>query len=192
MNKNEKVRIDLTDGRGSNPPLKLKKANNTYPSKDKFRLVPKFIPSLEKYFKKVKWNSVEKTLEIKVAETPNFEAFAWFGTINERFAEGQKSSFVDFEQDSLSLYFLDCQEKEVACFKFKNLKLLSHNCLMSRACDSFGLSNESCDHVTHSITIQYVDHKVMPIQKTEAEEEMGLNPQEAIDEEWQTISIPES
>lgn len=192
MNKSEKVRIDLTNGRGSNPPLKLRKANNSYPSTEKFRLVPKFLPNLENYFKMVKWNSVEKQLEIQVAETPNFEAFAWFGTINERFAEGQKSSFVDFEQDSLNLYFLDSQEKEVACFKFKNLKLLSHDCLMSKSCDSFGLSNESHDHVTHRITIQYADHKVVPIQRAEAEAEANLDPEEAIDQEWQTLSIPEA
>lgn len=191
MNKNEKVRIDLSEGRACDPPMKLKKPDNMYPSTDKFRLVPKYIPQLEKYVKKVKWNSVQKTLEIKILETPRLEAFSWFGTINERYAEGQKSSFVDFEQDSLRLYFLDEQEREVACFKFLNLKLENHECPMSRSCDSFGLPNDHCDHVAHNIIIRYADHKVMPIQHAEAEAQLDVTTDEAIDQEWQSVSTAE-
>jgi len=188
MNKHEKVRIDLSEGRACDPPMKLKKARNLYPSTNTFRLIPKFLPQLEKFVTRVEWNCVEKTLEVKILETPNFEAFAWFSTINDRYAEGQKSSFVDFEQDSLKLYFLDQQSREVACFKFKNLKLLSHECPLRTDCDTFG-AGAPCDHVSHKIVIQYADHKVLPIQHAEAEAAASMDEQKAMDEEWQTVQV---
>ena len=168
------------------PKLVLKKPKNMYPTNHNFRLVPNFIPGLTKFIKKVKWNSVAKILEVKIIENSKFESFAWFGTINDRHKEGQKGSFFDLEQDTIRLYFLDGEEKEVSCFKFKNLKLLSHECVLDTLSEDD--DSEFSDHICHQITIEYKDFKVLPIQEEDANDEINSNIQSVIDEEWQTMN----
>jgi hypothetical protein len=91
-------------------------------------------------------------LALVIQETAEFSAFEWFGTINDRWAEMQRSAFSDMEQDSLLLTYLDDGGKEVTSFKFKDVSLTSH-ATFSASCDQFGVDTDCA--LTHSITLSY-------------------------------------
>lgn len=189
MSKTEKVRIDLP-GKQSEPAVKMCKARTQKPLVDKFRLVPKYMPFLSQAVEQVAWNCADSMLDLEIQETAGFDAYRWFGTINKRFAESQKSSFVDLEQDSLSLYFEDQDGKDVALVKFRGLKLVKHHCYLSKGLQSpFGIDSPS-ENLRHSISLRYSDAEMMTIPHIEEDLPLLVSPEksnEIVDEEWQTV-----
>jgi len=181
MNKTETVKIELTAKQS--PPVKHCNSKNKPPMSEKFKLVPKYIPFLVQFITESSWNCVEKTIDIEINETAGFDAYNWFGGINKRMAEAQKSSFVDLDQDSLLLVFMDECEKEVANIKFCGLELMSHHCYLSK---SYQYS------LCHSITIHYTECVAIPNTRTEEEENFRRSHSDEnviVDEEWQEINV---
>lgn len=156
----------------------MSKSKNGSPISNKFKLIPKFMPFLTQ-FVNVSWNCQEKTLEFNIAETPKFDAYTWFGGINKRALESQKSSFIDIDQDSLILVLLDQSEKEVVKIKFIGLSLVDHNCYFFNEFDGHDKP------LTHFVRISYSDNEVIPV---EDDFDLKLSPakkNELVDEEWQ-------
>lgn len=166
-------------------PLKPNCRNkNGKPCTSHFKLVPKYMPFLTEFIQAVSWNAAEQTLEVRIAETPKFEAFQWFGTINKRYAESQKSSFVDLECDSLLLAFKDQCDKDVAQFKFRSLKVVWHDCDLSK--ESVFLTDVN-EPLVHNLKIKYSDCEQIPLPTSVAEEGpvLSLERNEVVDAEWQ-------
>lgn len=190
MSKTEKVRIDL-HGKPSDPPVKIIKPRNMNPVSDAFRVTPKYMPFLSQNILQVTWNAAEKTLSLEIRETPNFDAYRWFGTINKRLAESQKSSFVDLEQDSILIHFEDGEGKDVAAVKFRGLKLVEHHCYMGKQ-TGFGIDSPGTP-LSHSVNLRYTDSEMMPVHHIEDEDRpLLISPEESneiVDEEWQTVSL---
>lgn len=133
-----------------------------------FRVVPKLIPILQQHIKEVKWNCACKSIEMSIYETSSLDAFAWFGTINERHKESQKDSLIDFEKDSIKLTLFNDSNNEIANFNFKNLVLDWHECIL----------DESVRPILHKIKITYKEFSLLPLKELDAEE--------TIDEEWKS------
>jgi hypothetical protein len=172
MTNTEKVDISLD----KIPPV-VCPIRNTRALKNQFRLIPRFMPFLSEFVEEVTWDCADQILEIQIAETPRFEAFQWFGTINKRYGEAQKSSFVDLDKDSLRLEFLDTCSHEVASLKFRNMKMIDHKCYL----DKNGIDS----HVSHRIKVKYSEWELLP--HTPEEEPVRLTPDklnEMTDQEW--------
>jgi len=180
MNKTEKVRIELTAKQ--NPPVKYCNSKNKPPMSENFKLVPKYIPFLSQFIKEASWNCAEKTINIEIKETAEFDSYNWFGGINKRMSEAQKSSFVDLDQDSLLLIFMDECDKEVASIKFCGLQLVKHFCYLSK---------KHQDSLCHSISIHYTECEMIPKTRTEEDNFRRSYADENIivDEEWQEVTV---
>ena len=192
MSKIEKVRIELPNNTVELP-IKCCKTRNNRPMTDKWHLVPKYIPFLSKFMKEVSWNCAEKTIDIEISETAGFDAYNWFGGINKRMQEAQKSSFVDMDQDSLLLVFMDECEKQVASIKFCGLQLVKHFCYLSNAesLSAFGI-DENPSFLCHSVSIKYTECEMMPNFREEEEENFRrshTDENEIVDEEWQEVLV---
>jgi hypothetical protein len=178
MSKTEKVRIELPPVKCGIPPVKECKINNKRPTTNKFKLIPKYIPFLSQFVETVSWDCAGQTIDITISETDRFEAYKWFGGINKRMAESQKSSFVDLEQDSLLLVFVDENDKEVTSVKFRGLCLVEHECYLAK---DYPVENL----LVHSVKLQYSDCETVPI----FHDEFGLvtpsQRNEIVDNEWQ-------
>jgi hypothetical protein len=177
MNKTEVVHIEL-QGHAESVPVKQCKARNKQPLSNKFKLIPKYIPFLSQFIQKVSWDCAEKTLEIEIDETANFDSYNWFGGINKRMSEAQKTSFVDLDQDSLMLIFMDESNAQVACIKFCGLYLKKHYL-------EFG--NYSIDHIlSHSIILGYQESEIIKIESEDEDfRRSQTDENEIVDEEWQ-------
>jgi len=189
MSKVEKVRIDLPN---RNPPVKQCKVQNQRPVSGNFKLVPKYMPFLTQFVSDVSWNCQARTLEFNITETARFDAFNWFGGINKRVAESQKSSFVDLEQDSLLLVLMDECDKEVVTIKFRGLGLIDHHCFFARdTLGSFGVDSPN-DPLAHFVRLMYSDSETIAPAHVEDEFELKImSPEqknEFVDEEWQEAS----
>jgi hypothetical protein len=187
MSKTEKVRIDLPS---KNPPVKQCKIRNQRPVSGNFKLVPKYMPFLTQFVSDVAWNCQEKTVEFNITETARFDAYNWFGGINKRFTESQKSSFVDLEQDSLLLVLMDECDKEVVNIKFRGLSLANHHCYFARdGVGGFGIDSPSNEPLTHFVRLVYSDSETIAPAHVEDEFELKImSPEqknEFVDEEWQ-------
>ena len=184
MTKTDHVTIELP-AVSKNPPVKYCKVKNQRPSVTKFELKPKYMPFLSDFVKEVNWNCAEKKITIAIEETPRFEAFEWFSTINKRNAEAQKSPFADLEQNSMILVMKDSCDKEVKTVKFSNIGLIDHNCFLGEA-NSWGAS--ASDFVRHTITLSYYDCEV--INNKEESFDLSVNDDNEIaDEEWQSVEV---
>lgn len=108
----------------------------------KYRVTPSMNPRLADLIDSVVWNCVEKKLYILINENAEFEAFRWFGTINERYQDVQQSSFADLDRDSILIEFWDQNQEGLGCLKVRNLKLVDHKYSLVAP-------------LYHDITIQY-------------------------------------
>jgi hypothetical protein len=114
---------------------------------ENFILVPQFNAALQNNINNIKWDCVEQTLKMTIAETMDFAAYAWFGTMNTRQSETQNDVFADLEKDAIVLMFVDKDNKEMGGFKFLRNTLLEHHlCLVNHPIN---------DPVAHRITIGY-------------------------------------
>ena len=169
MNKVKQVKIELPPAK--NPPVKYC-TDGKRPDSSHFKLVPQFMPFLMNFVKGVEWNCQDKTLDVIIEETPSFDAYSWFGGINKRMAEAQKSSFVDLEEDSVSLVFQDENEKEICTIKFKGLQLVKHFCCLQDTTNVM-IGNLS-DWVCHSVTLKYSDSDVIKPKQRFSEEFISI------------------
>ena len=175
MFKTEKVVIELT-GHQTNPPVKICKAKNKQPVSNKFRFIPKYMPTLEETVTCVHWDCATKTLNVVMKENATFDTYNWFSTINKRLSEAQRSSFVDLEQDSLTLVLQDQDGNDVSSIKFRGLELTKHSCRF--------LNSENAEHiVTHHIDLEYTDCETI---QQPSYERIGT---ELVDDEWQTVEV---
>lgn len=185
--KTEKVRIDLP--KISKCHVKPCSNKTDKPISDKFTLVPKYMPQLSQHITQTSWNCVEKTLDIEINETGNFDAFNWFSNINKRVAESQKSSFVDMEHDSLVMTFQDEFGNDLANVKFRGLHLINHSCFMVNNINPMFDANPN--FLFHTITIRYTDCETTSCIHEEPES-MIVAPQkqnEIVDKEWQDVNV---
>lgn len=189
MSKVEKVRIEIPS---KNPPVKHCKVRNQRPVSGKFKLVPKYMPFLTQFITDVTWNCQERFLEFNILETARFDAYDWFGGINKRVADSQKSSFVDLEQDSLLMVFLDECDKEVMNIKFRGLILENHHCYLSKESSGFGIDSPD-EPLIHSVRIKYSDSETIAPAHVEDEYDLKImstdQKNEMVDQEWQEACL---
>lgn len=149
-----------------------------WPSSGKFWLIPVFSPHLRVFIEGLSWNCVDKTLRIDIKENPYGTAYKWFSGINNRYADSQKSPFVDLEKDSVVLVVLDDEEEELFRYKFRNLSLTDHNC---------DWINFPQDHLHHKIVIKYQTVEEVDLRNAEPLSKIKAgadDPYQIIDEEW--------
>lgn len=171
--KPDQVTINL--GNKDNPPINVIKLENNNPVRNNFRFIPKYNPSLSVYMDTVSWDCISKTLHVVARETPALDVFSWFSTINDRHSEMQKSAFSDMEQDAIFFAFMDADNKCVAKFKFKCIRLMKHNVTVS-SIDEDGV-------LKHEITISYQDVSRIAEDKNEPSCKEADN---EADQEWTT------
>lgn len=179
--KTETVRINLPQVRNELPP---KRPSRKEPTGGNFKVVPRYAPYLSSSILTLDWNCVERTITLSVQETANFEAFNWFGTINKRLAESQKSSFVDLDLDSILIFFQNEDGQDVAMLKLKALQLTSHSCIAGPVAgiSAFGIDSTS-NPLFHRITIKYGDCESVPVEHEE--DRVGPDKVDMVDLEWQ-------
>ena len=186
MKTTEEVRIDLP--KMTKAPVKTCDLRNKKPVSDKFRLMPKFMPSLWQCITHVAWNAAEKTLFIEINETANFDAYKWFGGINKRLSESQKSSFVDLEQDSMLLVIQDEMERDVMSIKFRSPQLTQHACYLSKQENKF-VDEHPSEPITHSLTLKYSDSEMIECYKEEPFMPTVNEKNQIVDTEWQSVNV---
>lgn len=189
MSKVEKVRIEIPS---KNPPSKPCRVRNQRPVSGKFKLVPKYMPFLTQFITDVSWNCQERIIEFNVFETARFDAYDWFGGINKRVADSQKSSFVDLEQDSLLLVFLDECDKEVVNIKVRGLVLVDHHCYVSNESSGYGIDSPD-EPLRHSVKIKYSDSETIAPSHIEDDYDLKImsteQKNELVDQEWQEACL---
>lgn len=171
--KDEQVRIELpkvnmTESIG--PPVKYKKEVRL----GKFSFVPKIMPKLKDQVDAVTWKSTEKTLELVIRETPEFDVYKWVQYIQKRYAEAIKGPFVDLDEDAIHLSFLG-DEEVIAKLVFKNLCVKHHELTL--------LTQSLSPGIYYSLLLSYSECNFIEI---EPEEEVSTN--ELVDQEWQTVT----
>jgi hypothetical protein len=183
MQKEKHVRIDLPSEDGSSMddlPIKFKKSKRS-PSAHNFKVVPAASHQIQELVQKVVWDSHDKTLYFEIKENVHFDVYKWIELIRRTYAETQKGPFVDLEQDSIMIHFLDHLGHEVFTLRFKELKLLDHNVNLEQKHNLNGHED-----MIHVIKIQYNDSESVDIREL-----FEWNPQrddnEDTDEEWQTV-----
>lgn len=182
MQKEKKVRIELPalDGTQTDSlPIKFKKSKRA-PSAHNFRVVPAASHQIQHLVREVVWDSSDKTLCFEIMENLHFDVYKWVELIRRTYAETQKGPFVDLEQDSIMIHFLDHLGDEVFTLKFKELKLLNHNVKMT-----YRLNLDGHKDLIHVIKIQYKDTE--EVDCSEFEWNPMRDDNEDSDEEWQTV-----
>jgi hypothetical protein len=184
MQKEKHVRIDLPSRDGSDPcdpQVKFKKSKRD-PTAYNFRFVPASAKEVQSLVLDVNWNSVEKTISLKVKENVHFDVYNWVESIKKTYVETQKGPFVDLDQDAILLHFLDHLGHEVSTMKFKELKLVAHEVNLA-----YKKENPAKDLI-HKIKIQYKDAEQIEIEEFVdwSERSMATDNDES-DEEWQTV-----
>lgn len=182
MNKMEKTTSDPRANTVSLP-VRFSRANNGKPSMNNFKLTPKNFTQLSECVDSLNWNSIDKVLHMTVIETPKFDVIKWLNFIDEQFHVYQKSPFVDIDTNVILLDFLDGNDNRVATFRFKNLKVESHECHMHRNVSHYGVDQKKEDHLRHMISINY-QYVEMVVHGDRLVEE------DAKDGEWQTVELP--
>lgn len=112
-----------------------------------FKLKPRLAPLVSDLVQHCNWNVAKSTLELVLKEDQGFSAFAWFGTINKRYAEAQESSFVDLDKDTIQLDVLG-DKGVVATLLFRNLKVIDHAC-------SFQSESTTENDLKHIVVLHY-------------------------------------
>lgn len=177
MNKVEKVTIDLGSKNGTlNPPVQFTKKIGS-PDNGDFDFLPKAFLALNDQVISVVWRAIDKTLDIIIKETANFDVYRWIEYVAKEHDELQKSPFVDTNNNLLLINFKDGQKKEIAQARFKNLNVLSHSCTLTRnVC--YGLDSNV---LIHELKLQYSYIEFVP---TKHEEILFK------DDEWKTVETP--
>ena len=161
------------------------KVRNLKPTGNNFHFIPKYCPQLRPFVRSVEWNCLDCHLNIVLAETPLFEAYSWFSTINKRHQEALKSPFCDLEQDAVAIVFMDACGKEVARYKFKNLELTFHSCHLDLNSTGtiFGIDHENV--LEHHIMVKYGE-----VENMGPSEEKPITPSdEPLDDEWKEVEV---
>ena len=187
MQKEKKVRIDLPSRDGSkpiDPQIKCKKAKRC-PTSCNFKFVPASANEVQNLVLDVKWNSVAKSIELKVKENLHFDVFNWVESIKKTYAETQKGPFVDLDQDAVFIHFLDHLGHEVSTMKFKELKLVDHETNLSYVKSD---CQKASKDLIHKIHLQYKDVDKIEIEEfVDWSEKTMTTENDESDEEWQTV-----
>jgi len=181
MQKEKKVRIELPalDGtQAESLPIKFKKSKRA-PTSHHFLVVPAAAPQISECVIDVKWNSVQKSLQLQVKENLHFDTYHWTELIKKTYAESQKGPFVDLEQDAILIHFLDPLGHEVSTLKFKELKLMNHQVNLSYDMDH--------GHLVHHVCVEYKEVEEIDISEFVDWSLMKHDDNEVSDEEWQTV-----
>tara|TARA_Y100000034_G_C6769855_1_gene343400 strand:- start:150 stop:701 length:552 start_codon:yes stop_codon:yes gene_type:complete len=180
MQTEKKVKIELPaiDGTKPDTPVKPKK-HKGQPSD--FQFIPKFAPQLAEYVQSVKWDSLEKTLDLVVKETPHFEVYEWTEHIKKKTAEAMKGPFnVDLDSDIIVVKFLDSTGEVNTTMSFRNITLEKHRCKLGKK-----LAN-----LKHRILLAY--ENVEKMEPDECREWTSAlfsvdHQNEEADDEWQSV-----
>lgn len=182
MNREQKVKINLAAD--ANPPVVFCKAK-LKPDARQFSFKPKAFQQLDEYVQSVKWNSVDKTIDVCLTENPDFDGYRWLQWLGEQFQELQKSPFVDTNSSAILLVFKDEEGNDAATVKFKNLEVAKHEVSMYKGSTTSYGTDTSAQALTHFITLryQYAEFSVL-------EHKPECEVVELKDKEWQTVETP--
>jgi hypothetical protein len=178
MGHTEKVKINL----GSKGlPIKYTKPKTGKPCSERLHFTPKAFPQLKELVQSVVWDSVNRTLALRVSESREFDVVRWMQFVDAQHHEIQKSPFVDLDTNQATLAFLDDEGRELAKLVLNNLKVESHHCGLSNIAGGEARPNP----LTHSVTVSY---QTAELKLTNAAEDGPLG--EGKDNEWQTVELP--
>lgn len=149
-----------------------------------FKVSPKYAPLLSDSFKEVIWNCAKKTLEFTILETPEFDAYKWFGEINKRMNESNKTSFSEVENDKILLTFFDENAIPKNYIEFSGLSLIDHSCYLAKSEVFKG------EVLNHHITVSYTGSKLNYIinEENEFNRLFYFDTNKLVDEEWKLDS----
>ena len=143
-----------------------------------FKIVPKYAPFLFDSFKELTWDCVNKKLVLTVLETPELDAYKWFGEINKRMCDSKKTSFLGIEKDNMLLTLFDENKNAVACITFFELSLLEHSCCFIK-------QDNIKETLSHYITISYVESKMVCVEKDDGDfKRYQTDNNKMVDQEW--------
>lgn len=158
--------------------------------KHRFVLTPKPWKQLSKCVYDVEWNSIHKTMVVRMHETSELDVYKWMQYVKQQHAENLKGPFVDLDKDALMLSLIDEAGKEFASFRFKNINITDHTCEFCYyemthphdASDCFCEEPGQCELV-HRITISYQEAEL-----TKKKEEVidPNNNNQFTDAEWKS------
>lgn len=162
---NDHVEIEVETA----PPPKAKAERIEKTLSCNYKFIPTMNQSIADLVFDLSWDSVNNLLRVGLKENRDFDAFRWFGTINDRHAATQKSSFVDFDADSIMLTFFNSANIELAKMQFRNLKLVSHEVEFGGLKIAASLSLDS-GPLCHHITINYQDCQLFLQEKVDVDD----------------------
>ena len=146
---------DINVNIDKNPPVKYKAARNSKPSCTKYVFSPKAFYKIKDNVLKVEWNIALNSIKLIVKENAKFEVYKWIMYTIQQNHEREKSPFVDIDNNSATLVFLDENGVSVSTIKFLNLTLKEHKCQLSK------IWSDSNYDVIHELEFIYNDHETI-------------------------------
>lgn len=181
MQKEKKVSIELPalDGTKPDTPIKHKKHRGS-PTTNQFAFSPKFAPQLCKEVEKFKWNSVKKTLDVVIRETPNFETHDFIEHVKQQKEAQKKGPFnIDIDNDHIIVEFFEGEGAPIAKLDFEGLNIVKHEVAVG-----YHVLPET---LKHKLRISYEKCKKMDLEDAEFRIFDMDHQNEVADDEWQSV-----
>ena len=148
----EHCKIDMSSGNKIAAVCK-KPAKTGSLTRNKFDFIPKTCVEIKDSIRALEWDSVKKTIELTMIETPELDVYKWLKAVKDFYAASKMSSFLDINANAANLVFMDGNNSEIAKITFKDLNVISHKITLDKNTLAFG--NDAEEPVKYYVVLSY-------------------------------------